>query len=219
MGVSGLRTGKDGCLEILHSPYMLCERDIGWLQPNTMHGLRFHKQERASLIQLTSSGTDAERFEADSSFTMKTMFKSCRRSDLVESMSFEALLLLWRIVFVVTMNSSTRHTSPSAENYRTYEDQELTLYISLLVMATIAVVLRFVARARTIVKIGLDDWLIIPALAFHIAISGYTFGQAASGGFGYDLAMLPLPLREQTTKVGNPLKSTVFPKQMLTFLP
>ena len=89
----------------------------------------------------------------------------------------------------------------SGEKYLAYRNPELALCISLLLLATLAVILRFVARAKRHVSIDLDDWLIVLALVFYAAATGTSIWNALSGGYGYDIAPLPLPLLELTLNV------------------
>lgn len=49
-------------------------------------------------------------------------------------------------------------------DYWEYESQGLGLTISMMVIATLSVILRFVARAKKKTGWGADDWMIIPSL-------------------------------------------------------
>ena len=99
------------------------------------------------------------------------------------------------------MDPTAQPVSPPAHESTAFKGSGLALGISLLLLATIAVVLRFVARAKKHVGIALDDWLIVLSLLFYAAVTGVAIWNVLAGDYNLDIRTLPLPVLELTLKV------------------
>ena len=103
------------------------------------------------------------------------------------------------------MNSPIHPASLSEEIHHAYQKSKLTIAITLLLIAILAVVLRFVAKVRRSAKTALEDWFIVLALFFYVVFTALYLKGTISGDFGYNLtvATLPTSLRKRLIEVGT----------------
>ncbi|KAE8314466.1 hypothetical protein BDV41DRAFT_215148 [Aspergillus transmontanensis] len=80
------------------------------------------------------------------------------------------------------------------------ESRGLAISISGLVIATLSVILRFVARMKNGCNFGADDWMILPSLLCYYAFSISAIWGATKGGLGIDFVLLPPPQAIATGK-------------------